>query len=103
MNDQQELKPQKFVFLLCRPYTTLRPKKKHQVYVHVDHPYVGQKIQTTSNIPRDHQVSQVIEPVVNTITNAIKSTFKQRNEIGNVQLYFDFMTVLYTKWRFISM
>ena len=83
MNDQQELKPQKFVFLLCRPYTTLRPKKKHQVYVHVDHPYVGQKIQTTSNIPRDHQVTQVIEPVVNTITNAIKSTFKQRNEIGN--------------------
>ena len=87
MNDQQELKPQKFVFLLCRPYTTLRPKKKHQVYVHVDHPYVGQKIQTTSNIPRDHQVSQVIEPVVNTITNAIKSTFKQRNEIGNGHLY----------------
>ena len=60
------------------PYTTLKPKKKpHQVYVHVDHPYLGSSIKTTSNIPRDHEVSQVIEPVV----NAIKSTFQQRNEI----------------------
>ena len=32
-------------------------------------------------------LQDVIEPVVNTITNAIKSTFKQRNEIGNFSLW----------------
>ena len=47
----------------------------------MDHPYIGNSIKATSNIPRDHKVTQVIEPVVNSITNAIKSTFTQRNEI----------------------
>lgn len=57
--------------IFCRPYKTPKPpnetsKNKHQIYINVDHP----------PLTADHKVSQVIEPVVNTITNAIKQTFR---------------------------
>lgn len=63
------------------PYKTGSPsekKPKHKVYINVDHNALTgskPKISTTSNLSNNHKVSQVIEPVVNTITNAIKKTF----------------------------
>ena len=70
-------------FLDSRPYKTSsasekKQKLKHQVYINVDHSSLTgsqPKISTTSNLSNDHKVSQVIEPVVNTITDAIKKTF----------------------------
>ena len=64
-----------------RPYKTGSPsekKPKHKVYINVDHNALTgskPKISTSSNLSNNHKVSQVIEPVVNTITNAIKKTF----------------------------
>ena len=37
------------------------------------------KISTSSNFQNNHRVSQVIEPVVNTITDAIKKGFTDYN------------------------
>merc|ERR1712083_1238529 len=59
-----------------------KSKLKHQVYINVDHNSLTgsqPKISTSSNLSNNHKVSQVIEPVVNTITNAIKKTFDNYN------------------------
>ena len=45
------------------------------------------KISTSSNFQNNHRVSQVIEPVVNTITDAIKKGFTDYNshkQYGNM-------------------
>ena len=54
----------------------------HQVYINVDHSKQSgfqPKISTSSNFQNNHRVSQVIEPVVNTITDAIKKGFTDYN------------------------
>jgi len=59
-----------------------QPKLKHQVYINVDHSKQSgfqPKISTSSNFQNNHRVSQVIEPVVNTITDAIKKGFTDYN------------------------
>ena len=69
-----------------RPYkidaSDQQPKLKHQVYINVDHSKQSgfqPKISTSSNFQNNHRVSQVIEPVVNTITDAIKKGFTDYN------------------------
>ena len=85
------------MFIIFRPYkgstttktTSQPPKKKHQIYINVDHPLgKGGKITTNSNLPQDPQVSQVIEPVVNTITNAIKNSFDVAGNSNYVNDYY---------------
>lgn len=56
-----------------RPYKI--EKKPEQIYVNLDHPFDN---------GNHHKVSQVIEPVVNTITDAIKRKFETSNRRTNV-------------------
>ena len=74
------------IYLDSRPYkidaSDQQPKLKHQVYINVDHSKQSgfqPKISTSSNFQNNHRVSQVIEPVVNTITDAIKKGFTDYN------------------------
>ena len=58
-------------------------KKKKQIFIHV-----GQKdgdVTTTSNFDQyeDHKVSQVIEPVVKTITSAIRQRYNNQYTATN--------------------
>ena len=67
--------------LVSRPYhgSTPIPKKK-QIYIHVDQN--DGDVTTTSNF-EDHKVSQVIEPVVKTITSAIRSRFNKQDDTNS--------------------
>ena len=76
----------KSCIIYSRPYkidaSDQQPKLKHQVYINVDHSKQSgfqPKISTSSNFQNNHRVSQVIEPVVNTITDAIKKGFTDYN------------------------
>ena len=96
-------------FFGSRPYYTdfgfeKKPKLKHQVHINIDHPPMTiPEVLTGSNFSNDYKDSQIIEPIINTITDAMKYTFYDYNDPNvynspNYRQRFLWRDFFYKKW-----